>query len=190
MLSKTVATSHMGLLSPCDVANVTEEVNWISIHFSRSVVSNSLRLHEPQHARPPCPSPTPGVHPNPCPLCRWCHLAISSSVVLFSFCPQCFPASGSFQMSQLFPSDGQSIGASASVLPMNIQDWFPLQWLVWSLCSQRDFQEYSPGLQFESNSSLMLSLLYGPTLTSVHGYWKSHSFDYADLCQQSDVLTF
>ena len=83
----------------------------------------TLRLHEPKYARPPCPSPTPGVHPNPCPLSRWCHPTISSSVVPFSSCPQSFPASGSFQMSQLFASGGQSIGvsASSSVLPMNIQ---------------------------------------------------------------------
>ena len=96
-----------------------------SVQFSCSVVSNSLQPHELQHARPPCPLPTPGVYSNSCPLSRWCHLTISSSVVPFSSCPQSFPASGSFQMSQLFPSGGQSIGvsASASVLPMNIQDW-------------------------------------------------------------------
>ena len=92
-----------------------------SVQFSHSVMSDSLRPHEPQHARPPCPSPTPGVHPNPCPLSRWCHPTISSSVAPFS-CPQSFPASGSFQMSQLFASGGHSIGVSAStsVLPMNV----------------------------------------------------------------------
>ena len=91
-------------------------------------MSNSLRPCELQHTRLPCPSPTPGVHPNPCPLNRWCHPTISSSAVPFSFCPQSFPASGSFQMSQLFGSGGQSIGVSAltSVLPVNIQDWLPL----------------------------------------------------------------
>ena len=96
-----------------------------SVQFSHSVVSNSLRPHEPQHTRPPCPSPTHGVHPNPCPLSWWCHPTISSSVVPFSSCPQYFPASGSFPMSQLFISGGQSIGisASTSVLPMNTQDW-------------------------------------------------------------------
>ena len=96
--------------------------------FSRSVMSNSLRPHEPQHARPPCPSPTPGVYPNSCPLSRWCHPTISSSVIPISFCLQSFPASGSFQMSQLFASGGQNTGVSAStsVLPMNTQDWFPL----------------------------------------------------------------
>ena len=94
-----------------------------SVQFSRSVVSNSLRPHEPQHARPPYPSPTPRVYPNPCPLSQWCHPTISSSVVPFSSCLQSFPASGSFQMSQLFTSGGLSIGVSAStsVLPMNNQ---------------------------------------------------------------------
>ena len=104
-----------------------------SVQFSRSVMSDSLRPHEPQHTRPPCPSPTPRVHPNPCPLSRWCHTAISSFVVPFSFCPQSFPASGSFQMNQLFASGSQSIGVSASpsVLPMNTQDWCPLGWTRW-----------------------------------------------------------
>ena len=96
-------------------------------------MSNSLRPHGLQHARPPCPSPTPGVYPNSCPLSQWCHPTISSSVVPFSFNPQSFPASGSFQMSQLFTSDGQSIGVSAwtSVLPMNTKDWSPSGWTGW-----------------------------------------------------------
>ena len=100
---------------------------WVSsVQFSRSVVSGSLQPHELQHARPPCPSPTPGVYSNSCPLSRWCHPAISSSVVLFPSRLQSFPTSGSFPMSQFFSSGGQSIGASASVLPMKIQGWFPL----------------------------------------------------------------
>ena len=105
----------------------------LSVQFSSIVVSNSLRHHELQHARPPCPSPTPRAYPNSCPLSWWCLPTTSSSVVPFSSCPQTFPASGSFQMSQLFPSGGQSIGASAStsVLTMNIQDWFPLGWTGW-----------------------------------------------------------
>ena len=104
-----------------------------SVQFCLSVMSDSLRPHESLHARPPCPSPTPGVHPNPCPLSQWCHPTISSSVVPFSSCSQSFPASGSFQMSQLFSSGGQSIGASASisVFPMNTQDWPPLGWTGW-----------------------------------------------------------
>ena len=104
-----------------------------SVQFSRSVMSNSLQPHEPQHARPPCPSPTPGVHPNPCPSSRWCHPTISSSVIPFSSCPQSFPASESFPMSQLFTWGGHSIGVSASTsaLPMNTQDWSPLGWTGW-----------------------------------------------------------
>ena len=98
-----------------------------SVQFSRSVVSDSLWPHESHHARPPCPSPFPRVHSNSCPSSRWCHPAISSSVIPFSSCPQSLPASGSFPMSQLFSWGGQSIGVSAlaSVLPMNIQNWFP-----------------------------------------------------------------
>ena len=104
-----------------------------SVQFSRSVVSDSLRPHELQHARPPCPSPTPRVHPNPCPSSRWCHPTISSSIVPFSSCPQSFPASGSFQMSQFFASGGQRIGVSAStsVPAMNTQDWSRLGWTGW-----------------------------------------------------------
>ena len=106
---------------------------YLSVQFSHSVVSDSLQSHEPQHARPPCPSPTPGVHPNSHPLSWWCHPAISSSVVPFSSCPQSFPASGSFPMSQLFAPGGQSIGVSAlaSILPVNTQDWSPLGWTGW-----------------------------------------------------------
>ena len=103
-------------------------VQFSSVRFSHSVVSNSLRPHELQHTRPPCLSPTPRVYPNSCPLSRWCHSDISSSVVPFSSCPQSFPESGSFPVRQLFISDGQSMGASAlaSVLPMNSQGWYPL----------------------------------------------------------------
>ena len=104
-----------------------------SVQFSCSVMSDSLQPHGLQHARPPCPSPTPGVYPDSCPLSWWCHLTISSPVIPFSSCLQSFPTSGSFPMSHLFTSGGQSIGASASasVLPMNIQDWFPLGWTGW-----------------------------------------------------------
>ena len=109
------------------------EPGFASVQFSRSVTSDSLRPHGLQHARPPCPSPTTRVYSNLCPSSRWCHPAISSSVIPFSSCPQSFPASGSFPVSQFFASGGQSIGvsASASVLPMNIQDWFPLGWTGW-----------------------------------------------------------
>ena len=103
------------------------------VQFNHSVVSNSLQPHEMQHSRPPCPSPPPGVHPNPCPLSRWCHPTILPSVIPFSSCLQSFPAQRSFPTSQLFVSGGQSIGisASTSVLPRNTQDWSPLGWTGW-----------------------------------------------------------
>ena len=108
-------------------------VQFSSFQFSRSVVSDSLQPRVLQHARPPCLSPTPRVYLNACPSNRWCHPTISSSVIPFSSCLQCFPTSGSFQMSQFFASGGQSIGisASTSVLPMNTQDWSPLGWTCW-----------------------------------------------------------
>ena len=104
-----------------------------SVQFSCSVMSDSLQLHEPQHTRPPCESPTPGVHPNRRPLSQWSHPNILSSIIPFSSCPQSFPESGSFQMSQLFASGGQNIGVSAStsVLQMNTQEWSPLRWTGW-----------------------------------------------------------
>ena len=113
--------------------DITITVQFSSVQFSRSVVSDSLRPHESQHARPPCPSPTPGVHSNSCPSSRWCYPAISSSVIPFSSCPQSLPALGSFPMNQLFAWGGQSTGASAlaSVLPVNIQGWSPSEWTGW-----------------------------------------------------------
>ena len=112
-----------------------------SVQFSCSVVSYSLWPHELQHARPPCPSPTPGVYSNPCLSSRWCHPTISSSVIPFSSCPQSLPASGSFPMSQLSATGGQSIGvsASASVLPMNTQDWSPSGWTGWISLQSKGF---------------------------------------------------
>ena len=147
-----------------------------SVQFSHSVVSDSLRPHGLQYARLPCPSSTPRVYSNSCPSSWWCHPTIWSSVIPFSSHLQSFPASGSFQMSQFFSSGGQSIGVStsASVLPMNIQDWWFLQdWLVGSPCNPRDSQESYPMLQFKSINSLVLSCLYSPT----HNYWKNHNFD-------------
>ena len=116
-----------------------------SIQFSHSVVSDSLQSHELQHIKLPCPSPTPRACSNSCPLSQWCHPTISSPVIPFSSCLQSFPESGSFPMSQIFTSGGQSIrvSASASVLPMNIQDWVPLG-LTGSPCSPSDSQEFSP----------------------------------------------
>ena len=150
-----------------------------SVQFSHSVMSDSLRHHELQHARTPCLSPIPGVYPNSCPSSQWCHPIISSSVVPFSSCFQSVPASRSFQMSQFFTSGAQSIGvsASASVLPVNIQDWFLLGWLVGPPCSPRDSQESSSIPQFKSMNFSVFSFLYSPTLTSIYDYWKNHSFD-------------
>ena len=146
-------------------------VLFMTVQFS-SVQSlsriDSLWPHELQHARPPCPSPTPGVHANPCPSSQWCHPTISSSVVLFSSCPKSFPSSGSFQMSQLFASGGQSIGvsASASILPMNTQDWSPLGWTgliplqskglsrVFSSTTVQKHQFFSTQLSSQSNSHI------------------------------------
>ena len=134
-------------------------------------MSDCLQPHELQHARPPCPSPTPGVHP----LSQWCHPTTLSSVVSFSSCPQSFPASGSFTVSELFISGGQDTGALVSVLTMNIQGWFPLGLIPGLILLS---QESLPAPQFKSLNSSVLSLLYGPTLTSVHDYSQNHSFDY------------
>ena len=133
-----------------------------SVQFSRSVVSDSLQSHGRQHFRPPCPSSTPGVYSNSCPLSQCCHPTISNSVISFSSCLQSFPASGSFQMSQLFTSGGQSIGVSAStsVLPMNTQDWFPLGWTGWiSLQSKGPSRAFSnTSVQKHQFSCTQLSL--------------------------------
>ena len=157
---------------------------YISVQFSRSVMSDSLRTHESQHARPPCPSPTPGVYSNSCPSSWWRHPAISSSVVPFSSCPQSLQASGSFPMSQLFTWGGQSIGvsASASVRPMNTQDLSPLGWTGWISLQSKGLgiavslqsQESSPTPQFKSINFSALNFLHSPTLTSIRDHGKNH----------------
>ena len=128
LLSEDITLHYIFLL-----IYLSPSVQFSSVQFSLSVVFNSLWPHEPQHTKPPCPSPTPRVYPNSCPSSWWCHPTISSSIVPFSSCPQSFPASGSFQMSHLSATGGQSIGVSAStsVLPMNTQDWSPLGWTGW-----------------------------------------------------------
>ena len=162
-----------------------------SIQFGRLVVSNSLWPREMQHSKLRCPSATSVACSSSCPQSPWCHPTISSSVVPFSRL-QSFPASGLFPMSQFFASGGHSIEASASssVLPMNIQDWFPLGWLVGSPCSPRDSQESSPTPQFKSINSSILSLIYSPTVTCMYDYWKYHSFDLISLLLQSNVYAF
>ena len=148
---------------------LNRNLKWLLL-FSHSVVFHSLWTRGLQQARLPCPSPSPGTCSNSCLLSRWCHPTISPSIIPFSYCLQSFSASRSFLIRWLFTSGGKSIGASASasVLPKNIQDWFPLRVIVWSPCSPRDSQGSSPTPQFKSINSLMLSLLNGPTLTSAH----------------------
>ena len=150
-----------------------------SVQFSRSVVSNSLWPHGLQHTRPPCPSPTPRVYPNSCPLSQWYHPTISSSVVPFSSHLQSFPAWESFQVSQLFSWGGQSIGvsASASVLPVNAQDWFPLGWTGWISLESKGLSKLFSKTTVQNHHSLALSFLYSPTLTSIHDHWKSYGLD-------------
>ena len=145
-------------------------------------MSDSLWPHGLQHARLPCPSPTPGACSNSCPLSQWGHPTISSSVIPFSSCLQSFPASGSFPISQFFTSGGQSIAASASasVLPVNIQDWFPLGGTVLISLQPKGLKS-SPTSQFKRINSSALSFLYGPTLTSIHDYWKNHRKAMTDL---------
>ena len=146
------------------------DLSVFSVQFSRSVMSDSLQPHGLQHARPPCPSPAPRVYSNLCPLSRWCHPTISSSVIPFSSRLQSFPASGSFQMSQFFASGGQSIGVSAStsVLPVNIQGWFPLGWTGWiSLQSKGLFSNTRCWRQvFFSNATVQKHQFFGTQLSS------------------------
>ena len=133
-----------------------------SVQFSHSVVSDSLRPHESQHTRPPCPSPAPRVYSNSCPSSWWCHPAISSSVSPFSSCPQSLPTSGSFPVSQLFPSGGQSIGVStsASVLPMNTQAWSPLGWTGWISLQSKGLS------RLFSNTTVQKHQFFGAQLSS------------------------
>ena len=153
-------------------------IGWLLL-FSHTVASYSLRPHELWHARPPCPSPTPGVCSDSRPSCPWCHPTISSSVVPVSSCLQSFPASGSFPKSQVFRWGGQRIGASASasVLPMNGQGWSPLGLTGWLSLQSKELSRVFSNTTVQKHQLLVLSLLYGPALTSVHNYWENRSFD-------------
>ena len=155
-------------------------------------MSKSLWSHGLQHTRLPYPSPTPRACSNTCPSSWWCHPTMLSNAIPLSSCLQSFPALGFFPISQLFPSGGQSIKAwvSVLVLPMNTQGWFPLGLTGLISLQSKDSQESSPKPQFKSINSSAPSLLYDPTLTSIPDYWKSHSFDYMDLCWQSNVSAF
>ena len=149
-----------------------------SVQFSRSVVSDSLRPHESQHARPSCPSSTPGVHSNSCLLSRWCHPAIWSSVVPFSSCPQSLPASESFPVSQLFSWGGQSTGVSAwvSFPPKNTQGWSPSEWTGWISLQSKGLSRVF------SNTTVQKHQFFSAQLSSqsnshIHTYWKNRSLD-------------
>ena len=163
-----------------------------SVQFSHSVVSDSFRHHGLQHARPPCPSPTPGAYSNSRPSNWWCHPIILSSNICFSSCPQSFPASGAFQMSQFFASGGQRTGvsASASVLPLNIQDWLPLGLTGWISLQSKGHSRVFSNTIVQKHQFLSASFLYGPTLTSIYDHWKNHSLEQMDLCWQSNVSAF
>ena len=141
------------------------------VQFSCSVVSDSSRPHESQHARLPCPSPTPRVYPNPCPSSQWCHPAISSSIVPFSSCPQSLPASGSFPMSQHFAWGGQSTGVSAlaSVLPMNTHDWSPVGWTGWTSLQSKGISRVF------SNTTVQKHQFFGAQLSS-HSNSHAHTW--------------
>ena len=160
--------------------------------FNRSVVSDPLKCHGLQHARIPWALATPVAYINSCPLRRWWHPTISSSVVPFFSHLQSIPASGSFPVSQFFASGGQRIGvsASASVLPTNTQDWSPLGWTGWISLQSKGLSRVFPTPQFKSINFLVLSFLYSPTLISIHDHWKNHSLDKMDIFWQSNVSIF
>ena len=163
-----------------DAYSLKEKLWPTSVQFSSVAQScPTLWPHESQHTRPPCPSPSLWIHSKSHPLSWWCHPAISSSVIPFSFCPQSLPASESFLMSQLFAWGGQSTGVSAlaSFLPKKSQGWSASDGLVGSPCSPRHSQESSPTPQFKNINSSVLSFLHSPVLTSIHDHWKNHSLD-------------
>ena len=163
-----------------------------SVQFSHSAVSDTLQPLGLQHTRLLCPSPTFGACSNSCALSQWCHPNISSSVIPFSSCLQSFPASGSFTMNQFFASGSQSIGvsASASVLPMNIRDWFPLGWTGWISLQSKELSRVFSNITVQKHQFFSTQFLYDPALTSIHVYWKNHSFDDTDICWQSNVSAF
>ena len=167
------------------------QTSMLLLLFIRQVVSDSLQPHELQHTGLPYPSLSPGACSNSYPLSQWCYPIISSSVAPFSSCPQSFPASGSFPISWLFAWGAQSIGASASasVLPVNIQGWFPLGLTgLISLPSKGLSRIFFSATVWKPQ--FFSALLSFWSLTSIYNYWKNHSFDYTDLCQQSDVSPF
>ena len=158
-----------------DYVKAFDCVQFSSVHFSCSVMSDSLWPHESQHVRPPCPSPTPGVHSDSHPLSQWCHLTISSSVIPFSSCPQSLPASESFPMSQLFAWGGQSTGVSAlaSFLPKKSQGWSPSEWIGWISLQSKGLSRVFSTITVQKHKFCSTQPSLGPTLTSTHDYWTS-----------------
>ena len=156
--------------------NIYKQI-YLSDQISHSVVTDSLWPHESQHARPPCPSPTPGVHSDSRPSSRWCHPAISWCVVPFSSCPQSLPASDSFPMSQLFAWGGQSTGVSAlaSLLPKNTQGWSPSEWTGWIPLQSKGLSKVFSNTPVQRHQ--FIDAHHSPTLTSIHDHWKNHSLD-------------
>ena len=153
------------------------------ISFINSVSESCLTLCDTMDCRLPCISPIPGACPNSCPLSHWCHLTISSSVIPFSSCLHSFPASGSFPMSQFFISGGQSMEAStsASVLPMNIQNWFPSGWTGWISLESKGLLSVFSNTTSQKHQFFCAQFLSGPTPTLIYNYWKNNSFDYTNL---------
>ena len=178
-MKEIMRMTNIVLINSFRILEINQSLTALSVQFSHSVVSNSMRPHESQHARPPCPSPTPRVYSNPCPSSRWCHPTISSSVVPFSSCPQSLLASESFSMSQLFAWGGQSIRVStlASVLPKNTQDWSPLGWTGWISLQFKGLLRVFSNTTVQKHQSSALSFLHSPTLTSIHYHWKNRSLD-------------
>ena len=165
---------------------------YVSLQFSCSGISDSFRPRGLHHTRLPCPSPSPRACSHSCSFSQSCHPTILSSVVPFSSCLQSFPALGSFLISWLIALGSQSIGASASaaLLPMNIQDWFHLRLTGLIPLQSKGLSRVFPSTTVQKHQFFSAQLLYGPTLTSIHDYWKNHSFDWMDLCWPSNVSAF
>ena len=180
MLSYTASSAHQQsnscLLSSC--MTFRHAALFRSVQFSRSVVSDSLWPHKSQHARPPCPSPAPGVHSNSRPSSRWCHPAISFSAVPFSSCPQSLPASGSFPMSQLHMRWPKYwIFSFSIILPVNTQDRSPLEWTGWISLQSKGLSRVLSNTTVQKHQSSVLSFLHSSTFTSIYDHWKNHSLD-------------
>ena len=195
MKNGKVETFHKsGEINVMVILSVLELWKWVLVQKSVSSVTQSclgsLWLHGLQHTRFPYPSLSSRVCSNSCPFSQWCYPTVSYFIVPFSSCFQSFPPSGSFPMNWFFASGGQNIAASASatVFPINIQGWLPLG--LTGLISMLSKGKSSPAPQFESINSLAISLLYGPTFTSIHDYWKNHKFDYMHLWLQSNISAF